>query len=142
MVLYIPVNEAVEIIKAKTNKPISLRVVSTNTINVGYEVNVKIPLIGYKSKTISIDIIIDKVVNTDIYFHSSTGIAAGDSVIKVLLSFLPAINDSKVIDRQGDGHITVHLNEINQLKDSLEKVTINSISFEKDSILVDFTPKI
>ena len=30
----------------------------------------------------------------------------------------------------------------NVQKDSLEKVMINSISFEKDSILVDFTPKI
>ena len=49
MILNIPVNEAVEIIKAKAHKPISLRTVSANTINVGYEVNVKIPIFGKHS---------------------------------------------------------------------------------------------
>lgn len=78
MVLNIPVNEAVELIKAKANKPISLRTVSANTINVGYEVNVKVPILGHISKTISIDIIIDSVIDADIRLRYSTGIVAGD----------------------------------------------------------------
>lgn len=142
MVLNIPVNEAIDIIKAKAHKPISLRTVSENTINVGYDVNVKMSLLGPISKTISIDIIIDKVVDTDIYFHYSTGIAAGDYVIKALLSYFLTASDIKVIDKNDGGHITVHLREVKQLEDALKKVRINSISFGQDSILVNFTPKI
>lgn len=68
MVLNVPVNEAVEMIKAKANKPISLRIVNAKTINVGYEVSVKLPLIGNKSKNITIDFIIDKVVTQTYIF--------------------------------------------------------------------------
>ena len=142
MVLNVHVNEAVEMIKAKVNKPISLRIVNPKTINVGYEVSVKLPLIGNKSKNITIDFIIDKVVDTDIYFHYSAGIIGGDSVINVLMSFLPVVSESKFVDRHEDGLITFHLREVKQLEDILEKVKINSISFEQDSILIDFTPKI
>lgn len=142
MILDIPVNEAIEIIKAKAHKPISLRTVNESTINAGYEVNVKVPLLGPISKTISIDIIIDKVVDTDIFFHCSTGIAAGDSVIKALLSYFMTSNDSKVIDVHDNGHITAHLKEIKQLEGVLEKIRLNSLSFGQDSIFADFIPKI
>ena len=141
MILNIPVNEVIDIIKANTQKSISLRVVNENTINVGYDVNVKIPLIGNVSKTISIDLILDKVVDTDIYLHYSTGIAAGDSVVKTLLSHILTAIDSKIVDRNDDGCFTVHLKEIKQLEVALEKIKINSISFGQDAILVEFTPK-
>lgn len=142
MRLYIPVNEAIELIKAKANKPISLRTVSANTINVGYEVNVKIPIFGHISKTVSIDIIIDKVVDTDVHLRYSTGMATGDNVIKALLSYFLTASDTKVVGGDVDGHIAVHLKEVKEMENILEKVKINSISFEQDSILVDFTPKI
>lgn len=142
MVLNIPVNEAVELIKAKANKPISLRTVSANTINVGYEVNVKVPILGHISKTISIDIIIDSVIDADIRLRYSTGIVAGDNVIKALLSYFLTASDTKVVGRDADGRIAVHLKEVKEMENVLEKVKINSISFEQDSVLVDFTPKI
>ena len=142
MVLRLPVNEAVEIIKVKTYKLVSLRTVNAHTINIGYEVSVKLPLIGNKSKNISIDFIIDKVVDTDIYLRYSTGMATGDNVIKALLSYFLITSDTKVVSRDVDGHIAVHLKEVKEMENILEKVKINSISFEQDSILVDFTPKI
>ena len=81
-----------------------------------------------------------KVDDSTVYIHYSTGILGGDSVINVLLSFLPAVKDSKVVDRYDDGHIAVHLMEINQLRDMLEKIKINSISFGNDVIIIDFIP--
>jgi len=142
MVLRLPVNEAVEIIKVKTYKLVSLRTVNAHTINIGYEVSVKLPLIGNKSKNISIDFIIDKVVDTDIYLRYSTGMATGDNVIKALLSYFLITSDTKVVSRDVDGHIAVHLKEVKEMENILEKVKINSISFEQDTILVDFSPKI
>lgn len=140
MILNISIDEAVDIIKARTHKPISMRIVNSNTINVGYEVSVKIPLIGNRSKTISVDLIIDNVTDSDIYIHYSTGIIGGDSLINALLSYFPAINNSKVVEACEDGHIMIHLNELDQLKGMLEKIEINSISFGDDDIMVDFNP--
>lgn len=94
----------------------------------------KLPLIGNKSKNINIDFIIDKVIDTDIYFHYSAGIIGGDSVINVLMFFLPVVSESKFVDRHDGGLITFHLREVKQLEDILEKVKINSISFEQDSM--------
>lgn len=34
----------------------------------------------------------------------------------------------------------VHLGEVRQLKGMLEKIEINSISFDDDDIMVDFNP--
>lgn len=142
MKLNIPINEAVDIIKTKTHKPIGLRVVSSDTINVGYEVNVKIPFVGVKSKTISIDFVIDKVIDTDLYFHYSTGIMGGDTVINALFSFIPTVNDSNIVEKLKDGSMILHLCEIKQIGNVLDKIQIDSISFDKDSILFEFTPKI
>ena len=140
MRLNVALNEAIDLIKVRVHQPVSLQIVRDDTIKVGYEVSVKIPLIGNKSKTINIDFTIDKVDDSTVYIHYSTGILGGDSVINVLLSFLPAVKDSKVVDRYDDGHIAVHLMEINQLRDMLEKIKINSISFGQDNIVIDFVP--
>ena len=140
MRLNVALNEAIDLIKVRVHQPVSLQIVSDDTIKVGYEVSVKIPLIGNKSKTINIDFTIDKVDDSTVYIHYSTGILGGDSVINVLLSFLPAVKDSKVVDRYDDGNIVVHLKKINQLRDMLEKIKINSISFGNDVIIIDFIP--
>lgn len=138
MTLNIPINEAVSLIKAKIQKPISLRIVSSDTINIGYEIKVKLPLIGYKSKIVSIDLIIDKIIDTDLYFHYSTGIIKADTAINALLSYIPVVSYSRLADKYSDGHITLHLKEIKQLSDKLDKIKINSISFDKDVIMINF----
>ena len=56
------------------------------------------------------------------------------------MSYFPALNNSKVVEKCDDGHIMVHLGEVRQLKGVLEKVEINSISFGTDVIMVDFNP--
>lgn len=139
MKLSIFLSEAIDILKAKIHKPISLQTVSSNTISIGYEVNVKIPLLGPKSKIISIDLIVDKVVGDDLHFHYSTGIIGADTVINALLSYIPAVNNSKIVDKGDNGQMTLHLKEVEQLGDILEKIAIESVSFERDSILVGFS---
>ena len=143
MVLNIPVNEAVELIKDKANKPISLRTVCANTINVGCEVNVKIPIFGHISKTVSIDIIIDKVVDTDVHLRYSTGMDTGDNVIKALLSYFLTASDIKVVGRDVDGHIAVHLKEVKEMDfytpeeflKFIDKARINAETSEKNVLL-------
>ena len=142
MVLRIPLNEALELIKIKIPKLISLRTVNAHTINIGYEASVKLKFIGKMSKTIHIDFIIDKVDDTGIHFHYTTGIIGGDSLINALLPFLSKSYETNVVDRCDNGHMTLHLREVDQLKILFEKIKINSISFEQDFISIDLTPKI
>ena len=82
------------------------------------------------------------MVDTDVHLRYSTGMDTGDNVIKALLSYFLTASDIKVVGRDVDGHIAVHLKEVKEMENILEKVKINSISFEQDTILVDFSPKI
>ena len=84
------------------------------------------------------DLTIDKIIDTDLYFHYSTGIVKADTVINALLSYIPVVSYSRLADKHSDGHITLHLKEIKQLGDKLEKIKINSISFDKEMIMIDF----
>lgn len=69
MMLNISIDEAIELIQSKIQKPIRLQIVNSNTINVGSYV--KLPLFG--TKFINVDFIIDKIVDTDLYLRYTTG---------------------------------------------------------------------
>lgn len=134
MLLNIPVIEAVELIKDKTQKLISLKVVDKKTINVGYDY--KFPVVG--TKFINVDLIVDKIVDKDLYFHYTTGKKVIDVAVNALLS---SVNDSEILNKLEDGGVVLHLDKIEKMNTVLDKITLEDISFECDSILVKFRPK-
>ena len=142
MILSISTAEAIELIKKQTNQTIGLKTISENTITVTYLITVKIPIIGHVSKNINVDLTIDKVVGTDLYLQYSTGSIGIDAIINAVLPFIPSVRNYPVADINDNGAITLHLKQIQQLDDILEKITIDAVSFGDNSILVSFTPKI
>jgi hypothetical protein len=139
MILQVPITEAVELIKQKSGKTVMLKVVNDNTITIGYEINVKVPLIGIVSKKVNVNVTIDKVEKEDVYLHYAIGMPGGDAIVNSLLSLFA--NDIRIVDKCDNNGLVLHLREIEQARKGLEYVEIKSISFGTDLILVDFKMK-
>lgn len=139
MILQIPISEAVELIKQKSGKMLMLKVVNEDTITIGYEITVKMPIIGNVSKNVSIDVTIDKVEKEDVFLHYSVAMHGGDVIVSSLLSLFA--NDIRIVEKCDNNGLVLHLCEIEQARKALDYVEIKSISFSTDSILGDFIVK-
>lgn len=60
MTLQIPIQEAISLIREKSGKDIRLMVVDNNTMNVGYEINKKVPIIGNVTKKVDVNVFFTK----------------------------------------------------------------------------------
>lgn len=139
MILQVPITEAVELIKQKSGKTVVLKVVNDNTINIDYEINVKVPLIGNVSKNVNMNVTIEKVEKENVYLHYAVGMPGGDTIVSYLLSLFA--NDISVVEKCNNNGLVLHLCEIEKAHKALEYAEMNSISFNTDSVLVDFKMK-
>lgn len=139
MKLQISITEAVELIKQKSGKTVMLKVANDNTITIGYEINVRVPIIGNVRKNVNIDVTIDKVEKDDVFLHYSVAMHGGDAIVSSLLSVFA--NDIRIIEKCDNGGLVLHLREIEQARKALQHVEIKSISFSADTALVDFKVK-
>lgn len=139
MILQIPITEALSLIKNKTGKTINMSVVNSCTINIGYQINVKVPILGAISKNVYVDVAIDKVENNDIFLHYSIGMPGADTIINTLLAFFAT--DIRVVEKNGASGLVIHLREIEEARDMLDKIDMKSVSFEEETVLVGFVVK-
>ena len=140
MILQVPITEAIELIKQKSGKTVVLNIVNDNTIAIGYEINVKVPLIGNVSKNVNVNVTVDKVEREDVYLHYAIGMHGGDTIVSSLLSWFA--NDIRIVEKCDNNGLVLHLREIEEARKGLEYVEIKSISFGTDSILVDLKMKV
>ena len=137
MNLQIPISEIISLVKEKTGRDIILQVIDVHTIRACYEIKVNIPLLGQKSKNVNMDIFVEKVEGNDIFIQYSTNIIGGDMIIAQILSS-SFLHKYKALYTQTDSIIIFHLNEVPQIKDMLKKIDIHSISFDENTIIVNF----
>jgi len=142
MTLKFPIQEAISLIKDKSGKDVSLKVVDKNTINVGYTISKNVPFIGNISKEVDVNVIIDKVIDNNLYLRYATGILGGDIIVDKLLSTLPSFTNSEIVDKDRNGGLIVHLNKIKKIQKFAEQIELKSISFGEDSIISDFIVKV
>ena len=141
MTLQIPIQEVISLIKDKSGKDVSLKVVDKNTINVGYTISKSVPFIGNISKVVDVNVTIDKVIDNDLYLRYATGILGGDYIVDKLLSSLPLFTSSEIVDKDHNSGLIVHLNKIKKIQKFAEQIELKSISFGEDSVISDFTVK-
>lgn len=139
MILQVPITEAVSLIKRKTGKAVSMKVVNNSTINVGYQINVKVPLLGHISKNVHMDVTIDKIENNDVFLHYSMRMPGADTVVNTLLAFFA--NDIHIVERCDNSCLVIHLYEIEEARKVLDKIDINSVTFDDNAALVQFDVK-
>ena len=129
------------LIKQNSGQTINLRVVNENTINVGYLITVKVPVLGQVSRNVSLDLIVDEVADKDLFLHYATGVFGVDTLLDMMLSAIPVLSKTTVLQKQKDGGLVVHLNEIKWVKDSLKQIELKSLKFANDTISVGFSAR-
>lgn len=141
MTLQIPIQEVISLIKDKSGKDVSLKVVDKNTINVGYTISKSVLFIGNISKVVDVNVTIDKVIDNDLYLRYATGILGGDYIVDKLLSSLPLFTSSEIVDKDHNSGLIVHLNKIKKIQKFAEQIELKSITFGEDSVISDFIVK-
>ena len=129
------------LIKQNSGQAVSLRIVNEKTINVGYPIQVNIPILGQVSKKVSLDVIVDKVADKDVYLHYATGVFGGDTLLDMMLTAIPILSKTKALQRLDGGGLVLHLNEIEWVRDSLKQIEVKSLTFSGDNIAVGFSAK-
>ena len=134
MRLQIPYNELEQYIsknfQQKQVSQISLAYVDENTIKLSAVVKMVI------SKAVEVNISINEVAGSDITLTYQAGMAIELMAKGALKWFKDSIED--ILEEQDNNTLLVHLEKIDQLKLVLEKVELQSISFEPDYINLSF----
>ena len=141
MTLQLPITEAISLIKQNSGQDVSLHIVNEKTIKVGYPIQVNVHILGQVSKKVSLDIIVDKVEDKDLFLHYATGVFGGDTLLDMLLTAIPILSKTKALQKQDGGGLILHLNEIKWVRDSLKQIEIKRLKFGDDNIAIDFTTK-
>lgn len=137
MTISISFSELQEIIKAKTGKKVFLKTINDRTIAIGYELKVRIPVIGAISKTVWLNITVLELLDEELHLAYDAG-CEGDLLIKMLLMAIPTSKYSNYVDLGKDRHIIVHLANEEQVHQTLQKVRVNCIKFQGTAAIIAF----
>lgn len=141
MILNVSLEEAARLIKTQTGWSINLRIVNSDTIAVGYEVKINIPILGERSKTIELNLQVEKVENDIVFAQCADEEMGLDLILRGLLTALQSDGKHGLIEITDNSRLKIHLKEIEKLQAVLDKITIHAITFADNSILVDFCLK-
>lgn len=136
MQIKITFSEIQSIILEHWHKQIVFAFVNDSTMNV----STKVKVIGF-SKSLGLNIEVGKIIENDLYLLYSGG--GSEIIMGPLLAFfkkwLP--EKSNIIESGSNHSLVIHLAEIEQLQNMLEKVTLNQITFDSTGINIEFTLK-
>lgn len=141
MVLQIPMTEAVSLIKLKTGKTVNLKVISCDTVNVGYELRTRFPFFGEITKTVDLDVTIERVSGETVYARYSANGVGMDMVLKGLLTAMPTFSTPRIIETLDGSRLKINLNEIEKARVALKQIAVNRVSFSGSNAVVDFCVK-
>jgi hypothetical protein len=139
MILNIPISEAVDLIKTKTGKVVNLRVVNSNTVNVDYELKIRVPIWGDITKNVSLDISIEKIIGKTVYLQYSASGVGIDLILRGFFAALPTFSSLRVVEALDTCRLKINLDEIIEVRKALEQIRVNNVSFNKNNAIVDFS---
>lgn len=141
MKLSVDYAEIIALIKEKSGKDITLTKLNDKTIKVGYIMKVKVPFMDkYLSSTFDIDVTYEKLVGEDVYLSYNGGKGL-DMVIEGVKNLVPQLKDIEIIEFAGNNNVIVHLGEIENAHEALEKIAVNDVHFIDDIVNVEFSLK-
>ena len=141
MTINIPFFELQDILKAKTGKDVLFRTVNDNTVSIGYDLKVKLPVVGTVSKTVWLNITIDEIVDEDLHLTYEAGLG-GDLLIKTLQKVIPSAKYLSYVDVKSDKKVIVHLHKIEDVHRALQQIDVEEINFKDDEVILMFKFKL
>lgn len=133
MEVKIKYSEFQDYILQKFNKEVALAIVAPSTVSV----STKIKVLGF-AKSIDVELCVEKVdgFNLHIAYSGKLGI---ELLITPAIAFLKRLLPDKTnfITQNSNNRVIVNLAEIEQLKGVLEKVTLKSICFDEEHVIIE-----
>ena len=133
MEVKIKYSELKDFISHKFKKEVSLAFVAPSTVSV----STKVKVLGF-AKSIGVDLCVEKVDGSNLHIAYS-GKLGIELLITPTIAFLKRLLPDKTnfITHNSNNRVIINLAEIDQLKGVLEKVTLKSICFEEEHVVID-----
>lgn len=133
MEVKIKYSELQDFISHKFKKEVSLAFVAPSTVSV----STKVKVLGF-AKSIGVDLCVEKVDGSNLHIAYS-GKLGIELLITPTIAFLKRLLPDKTnfITHNSNNRVIINLAEIDQLKGVLEKVTLKSICFEEEYVVID-----
>ena len=133
MKVKIKYSELQDFISHKFKKEVSLAFVAPSTVSV----STKVKVLGF-AKSIGVDLCVEKVDGSNLHIAYS-GKLGIELLITPTIAFLKRLLPDKTnfITHNSNNRVIINLAEIDQLKGVLEKVTLKSICFEEEHVVID-----
>lgn len=133
MEVKIKYSELQDFISHKFKKEVSLAFVAPSTVSV----STKVKVLGF-AKSIGVDLCVEKVDGSNLHIAYS-GKLGIELLITPTIAFLKRLLPDKTnfITHNSNNRVIINLAEIDQLEGVLEKVTLKSICFEEEHVVID-----
>lgn len=127
--------EISDLIEKKAGRPLPVMYGGPHTVRVSYDVNVL-----FKSASVGIDLTVDQIVDSDIYFSFSGG-AGIDFMVRQAISMAKNRPGGEFIESLDGNRILLALSRMQQAGSLLEHVTLRDIRFDEQYVIIEFVPK-
>ena len=133
MEVKIKYSELQDFILHNFKKEVVLAFVAPSTVSV----STKIKILGF-AKSIGVDLCVEKVDGSNLHIAYS-GKFGVELLITPAIAFLNRLLPDKTnfITQNSNNRVIINLAEIDQLKGVLEKITLKSICFEEEHVVID-----
>lgn len=124
-------------ISQKFGKEVALAFVASSTVSV----SAKIKVLGF-AKSIGVDLCVEKMDGSNLHIAYS-GMLGIELLIAPAVAFLKRLLPDKTnfITQSSTNRVIVNLAEIEQLKEVLDKVTLKSICFDEEHVIIEASLK-
>lgn len=135
MKVKIKYSELQDFILQNFKKEVALAFVAPSTVSV----STKIKVLGF-TKSIGVELCIEKVDGSNLHIAYS-GKLGVELLITPAIAFLKRLLPDKTnfITQSSNNRVIVNLAEIDQLKGVLEKLTLKSICFDEEHVVIEFS---
>lgn len=124
--------EVQALISSKTGKELPLCYGGDHTIRISY----KVPLMG----SVGLDVSVDRINGSDLFLSYSGG-AGIEFMLRTALNQAKNQPGMDAIEMLDGNRLLINLGKNAQVGSIFEKITLQDIHFDEQSIMIDFIPK-
>ena len=136
MFLTVTYPEIQDLIKQKSQKNIRLSAIDSRTVSVSTDI--VLPMVG--AKEIKVQLILNEINNDYALLSYSNGLGV-DFIITAFLKYIETQTDISYFQNLPNNRIKIQLLQIPKLKEILDKIVIQGLSFTSDSAVLKFWKK-
>lgn len=136
MFLTVTYPEIQDLIKQKSQKNIRLSAIDSRTVSVSTDI--VLPMVG--TKEIKVQLILNEINNDYALLSYSNGLGV-DFIIIAFLKYIETQTDISYFQSLPNNRIKIQLLQILKLKEILDKIVIQCLSFTSDSAVLKFWKK-